>query len=59
MRDQLRHERVVREPDLVALLGARVDPDPVRQHEPVEPPGLGQERPRILGVEPRLDRVAA
>ena len=46
------------EADLVALLDARVDADAGGQDEPVDAPGLGQERPRILGVEPRLDRVA-
>ena len=44
--------------DLVALLDARVDADPVRKPKAVEPPGLGQERAGVFGVEPHLDRVA-
>ena len=55
--DQLRDHRVVGRPDLVALLDAGVDADTGRQTQPLERPGLRQERARILRVEPYLDRV--
>ena len=58
VRDQLRDHRVVGDADLVALLDARVDADPGRQPQPLDAPGLREERARILGVEPHLDRVA-
>ena len=43
VRDQLRDHRVVAEPDLVALLDARVDADARRQAQPLDPsrPGGG------------------
>ena len=56
--DQLGDQRVVREPDLVALLDPGVDPDPGGQDEPVNRARLREERLRILGVQARLDRVA-
>ncbi len=58
-RDQLCEQRVVDEPDLVPLLHGRVDANPPGKDEPLDAPGLRQERPRILGVEPRFDGVAA
>ena len=57
VRDQLRDHRVVRRADLVALLDARVDAHARRQAQPLDRPGLRQERPRVLGVQPHLDRV--
>ena len=58
VRDQLRDQRVVRRADLVAFRDARVDPDAVWQPQPLDRPGLRQERAGILGVQPDLDRVA-
>ena len=58
VRDQLRDHRVIGERDLVALLDAGVDADARRQAQPLERPGLREERARILGVQPHLDRVA-
>ena len=55
--DQLRDHRVVAPTDLVSLLDARVDADPRGQAQAAHRPRLGQERARILGVEPGLDRV--
>ena len=55
--DQLRDHRVVADADLVAFLDAGVHADPGRKAEPLEPPSLGEKRPRILRVEPHLDRV--
>ena len=55
--DQLGDQRVVREPDLVALLDPGVDPDSGGQGEPVNRARLGEERLRILGVQARLDRM--
>ena len=57
--DELRDHRVVRGADLVALAHAGVDADPLRQPQPLEPPGLRQERARVLRVQPHLDRVPA
>ncbi len=37
---ELRDHRVVADADLVALLDARVHPDPGRELQPIEPPGL-------------------
>ena len=59
VRDQLRDHRVVGDADLVALLDAGVDADAGRQPQPLEPAGLGEERARVLRVQPHLDRVAA
>ena len=56
--DELRDHRVVARAHLVALGDARVDADGLRQREPRDASGLREERPRILGVEPRFDRVA-
>ncbi len=55
--DELRDHRVVRGADLVALAHARVDTDPFRQPQPLQPAGLGEERARVLRVEPRLHSV--
>ena len=55
--DELRDHRVVRGADLVALAHARVDTDPFRQPQPLEPAGLGEERARVLRVQPHLHRV--
>ena len=57
VRDQLRDHRVVGDAHLVALVDPGVDADPGRQPEPLDPPGLRQERARILGVEPHLHGV--
>src|SRR5205085_128452 len=59
VRDQLGDHRVVGDPYLVPLLDPGVDADPVRQVEPLQPAGLGEERARVLGVQPYLDGVAA
>ena len=56
--DQLRDHRVVGDADLVALLDAGVHADPVREPQVLEPAGLREERARVLGIEPHLDRVA-
>ena len=58
VRDQLRDHRVVAEPDLVAFRDSCIDPHSRRQAQPLDRSGLGEERARILGVEPHLDRVA-
>ena len=58
VRDQLRDQRVVTRPDVVAFLNAGVDADAGRETEPLDPARLRQERPRIFGVEPNLDCVA-
>ena len=55
VRDQLGDHRVVGDSDLVAFLDAGIDPDPRRQAQTLDPAGLGEKRPRILGVEPHLD----
>ena len=57
MGDELGDQRVVADADLVALLDAGVDANRLRQPEPLDAPGLRQERPRLLRVEPHLDRV--
>ena len=56
-RDQLGDHRVVARADLVAFLDARVDADVRRQPEAAHGAGLRQERPRVLRVQARLDRV--
>src|SRR5262249_6292008 len=43
--------------DLVALGDPGVHPDRVRQPQALDPPSLGEERPRVFRVEPDLDRV--
>ena len=58
VRDQLGDQRVVGDRNLVSLLDSLVDADPLRQSQPLDPPGAGKEGARILGVEARLDRVA-
>jgi hypothetical protein len=57
VRDQLRDQGVVGGADLVPLLDASVDADLLREPQLLDPPGLWQERERILRVEPHLDRV--
>src|SRR5207245_6284861 len=57
VRDQLRDQRVVRDPDLVALLDAGVDANLFRQTQLLYPPCLREERPRIFRVQPDFDRV--
>ncbi len=59
VRDQLGDHRVVGEPDLVTLLDSGVDADAAGQPQHVDAPGLREERPRVLGVQPDLDRVPA
>ena len=59
MRDELRDHRVVAKTDLVPFLDARIDAHARRQREACDAPGLRQERPRILRVQPYLHRVAA
>ena len=56
--DELRDHRVVPRAHLVALGNARVDADGLREREPRDSSVLREERPRILGVEPRFDGVA-
>ncbi len=60
-RHDLCEERVVGEADLVALLDARIHADTVavREQEALHASDLGQEGPRILRVETRLDSVPA
>ena len=55
--DQLGDHRVVARADLVAFLDPRVDADARRQPEAAHGAGLRQERPRVLRVQARLDRV--
>ena len=55
--DQLRDHRVVRHPDGVPCRDAGVDPDPAGEGQLLERAGLREERARVLGIEPRLDRV--
>jgi len=57
MRDELRDHRVVAGAHLVPLGDPRVDANELREREPRDPPVLREERPRVLGVEPRLDGV--
>ncbi len=57
--DELRDQWVVAKADLVPLLDARIDAHARRQREACDAPGLRQERPRVLRVQPHLHRVAA
>ena len=59
VRDQLREQGVVRDPDLVSFRHAFVDAHIPRENESADAPCLRQERGGILCVEPRLDCVAA
>ena len=59
VRDELCDQRVVREADLVTLVGARVDPDRAGKAQPVDAPCLREEGARVLRIQPDLDRVAA
>ncbi len=57
--DQLRDHRVVADPDLVTLFDAGIHPDVVREPQPLDLPALGEERLRVLRIEPHLDGVPA
>src|SRR5262249_4142360 len=59
VRHELRDHRVVADTDLVALLDPRVNAHAGGQAQPLDPPGLREERRRGLGVEADLDGVAA
>src|SRR5438105_11779280 len=52
--DQLGDQRVVGEADLVTFFDARVDADSIRKPQPLDPAGLGEERPRVFSVEANL-----
>ena len=57
--DQLGDHRVVEGRDRIAFLDAGFDPAFVAQIEMLEPPDARQEAlGRILGIKPRLDRLA-
>jgi hypothetical protein len=58
VRDELRDQRVVGEPHLVALLDAGVDADTGRLPQPLDAARLGQEAARILRVQPHLHCVS-
>ena len=57
-RDELRDQGVVGETDLVPLRDARVDSNTRGQPQTLDAARLRQERPRILCVHARLDRMA-
>ena len=57
--DELGDHRVVRGADLVTFAHPRIDADPVGQPQPLEPAGLGEERARVLRVQPHFHRVPA